>query len=76
MSTYNRALDRAASGRLKRHYRRPVWSWSTPSWWVRQRMNQPRRRANHDLCHQVERGRDPDEIVWPLGNRKPHVYYW
>lgn len=76
MSTYNRALDRDECGRLKRHYRRPSWPWSTPGWWVRETMNQPRRRIHRRLCQLVTLGHDPDELVWPLGNHKPHRYYW
>jgi len=76
MSTYNRALDRDERGRLKRHYRSPSWPWSTPGWWVRMYMNRPRRHINRQLCHLVDLGHDPEEIVWPLGNSKPHRYFW
>ena len=76
MSTYNRVLDRDEHGRLKRHYRRPAWPWSTPGWWVREHMNQPRWRIHRHLCHQVALGHDPEAMVWPLGNHRPHVYYW
>lgn len=76
MSTYNRARDRDERGRLKRHYRRPAWSGSTPGWWVRTTMNRPRRRLNRHLCGLVVKGREPDALLWPVGGRKPHVYYW
>lgn len=76
MSTYNRALDRDERGRLKRHYRRPNFPMSTPNWWVREFMNRPRRRENRHLCRLIKFGCDPDLMIWPLGNRKPHRYYW
>lgn len=76
MSTFNRARDRDDRGCLKRTYRRPPWSMATPSWFVREHMNIPRRRANRLLCRWVELGHDPEAIVWPLGNHKPHEYYW
>lgn len=76
MSTYNRALDRDECGRLKRHYRRPAWPCSTPGWWVRETMNRPRRRIHRYFCHKVMLGHDPDAIAWPLGNHRPHCYYW
>lgn len=76
MSTYNRALDRDENGRLKRTYQRPPFPMSTPGHWVRDHMNRPRRRQNRRLCHLVTRGHDPEGLAWPLGNRKPHVYYW
>jgi hypothetical protein len=28
------------------------------------------------LCHAVKRGADADALVFPLGNHKPHQYYW
>jgi hypothetical protein len=76
MSTYNRALDRDVNGRLKRRYRRQPFPMSTPSRWARDHMNRPRRHLNRQLCQLVELGSDPDGLVWPLGNRKPHVYFW
>ncbi len=76
MSTYNPVLDRDEFGRLKRCYRRPKWPMSIPGWWVRVNMNQPRRRIHRHLCHQVTLGHDPETIVWPLGNHKPHRYCW
>ena len=38
--------------------------------------NRPRRRETKQLQHAVLRGADPDAIAWPLGNSRPHVYYW
>jgi len=76
MSIFNGAFDRDDNGRLKRTYRRPSYPMSTPSWWVRMHMNRPRRHLNRSLCRQVEKGCDPESIAWPLGNHKPHLYYW
>ena len=33
------------------------------------------RRRVHALEHEILRGADLDDLVWPDG-RKPHVYYW
>lgn len=49
---------------------------STPHWWIDLYMNKPKRRNNDRLCHRVLKGDDPDNMAWPLGNRKPHIYYW
>lgn len=76
MSNYNSALDRDASGRLKRGYRRPPFPMSTPGWWVRKQMNRPRRYVHHRLCRLALLGHDHDAIVWPPGNHKPHKYFW
>lgn len=76
MSIYNRAIDRDDFGRLKRTYRRAPFPMSTPGWWVRDHMNRPRRYLNRELCRRAALGDDPSAFVWPLGNRKPHVYYW
>lgn len=76
MSTTNRATDRDDRGFLKRNLRGPNLRQSTPRYWVQLYMTRPRRRENRRLCLQVESGLEPDEMIWPLGSRKPHVYYW
>jgi len=79
MSLYSKAKDRDAKGRVKRAYRskhrRNPWL-CTPGWWVRQYMSRPRRQQNHRVCRAVEKGADPEGLVFPLGNGKPHVYCW
>lgn len=79
MSTTNKARDRGADGRLRRRYRRryePHFPNGTPKWWRKLHMTRPRRRANKQVCRLVLKGSDPDSLVLPLGNRKPHRYYW
>ena len=48
----------------------------TPSWWVNYYMNRPKRRKNARLCHLDLKRHDPEDIAWPVGNRKPHTWYW
>ena len=36
----------------------------------------PKRRESRALEKKVMKGCDADEIVWPVGNHKPHTYYW
>lgn len=36
----------------------------------------PKRRENRVLEKKIIKGSDPDELVWRLGNHKPHNYYW
>ena len=79
MAVKNKAIDRDRNGRICRKYTGKVWNWfpdGTPSWWTSLHMNRPRRRMNTHLCHLVVSGMDPDELVFPLGNNKPHHYYW
>lgn len=38
--------------------------------------SRPKRRRNKSNCHKVLQGEDWDHIVWDLGNRRPHIYYW
>lgn len=79
MSHTNTRTDRDAAGRLLRAYRLPKhinWGRSTPSWWTTLTMHRPQRRHEKALLHAVMRGSDPDGITWPLGNHKPHNYYW
>ena len=39
-------------------------------------MTRPKRRENRAVCLEILRGANPDELAFPLGNRKPHEYYW
>lgn len=49
----------------------------TPGWWVKLFMTRPRRREEAHLCRLLEQGSvDGDEVVFPLGNHKPHKDYW
>jgi hypothetical protein len=79
MSNTHRWIDRGPYGRLLRKYRRwygPGFPSGTPKWWRKLHMTRPARRENRALCHSVELGADPDRLVFPLGSRKPHEYYW
>ncbi|WCL55601.1 hypothetical protein [Gimibacter soli] len=48
----------------------------SPWAWRNLFMTRPKRRKIKFLCLQVMRGCDAEAIAWPLGNRKPHIYYW
>lgn len=79
MSTTNKAQDRGPDGKLLRKYRRryePRFPNGTPKWWRKLFMTRPRRRANKHVCHLVRVGENPEGLKLPLGNCKPHVYYW
>lgn len=79
MSTTNKATDRGPNGRLRRKYRRlngPRFPRGTPRWWRKLYMTRPKRRENKRICCLILNGADPDGLVLPLGNHKPHVYYW
>ena len=54
-----------------------VWSVrSEPWWWRNTALTRPKRRENARLCHKAMRGAGMDGLVWPLGNAKPHRWYW
>jgi len=79
MSVKNNAKDRDANGRIKRKYTGPDstgWLTQTPKWWVKLFMTRPKRRANKRACIAVMKGEDPDGLVCPTGNKKPHEYFW
>jgi hypothetical protein len=76
MSHHNQRMDRDVNGRLLRAYRRPPFPMSTPGWWCKLMMTRPKRRETALACHRVVQGDDPDGMVFPLGNHKPHSYYW
>jgi hypothetical protein len=80
MSHTNKARDRGANGKLDRKYRHdygPVPPRTTPKHWRKLKMSVPRRRENSRICQLILSGAaDPDGIAPPLGNHKPHIYYW
>jgi len=48
-----------------------------PSHWNILFHHRPRRRRDKARCMQLMQGKvHPDALIWDLGNRKPHVYYW
>jgi len=46
-----------------------------PGWWVHDRVVVPARITTRRFEHQIERGYDPDSLLWP-DCKKPHEYYW
>jgi len=78
MSVYNKATDRNDLGRIHRKFTRnhEKKMSTTPKWWMKEFMNQPKRRTNKRICIAIMNGKDPDSLVYPVGNRKPHYYYW
>ncbi len=79
MSNTSKARDRGPGGNLDRKFRRCYFvgfSGRAPKWWRRLTMTRPRRRENRRICRLILRGADPEGITPPLGNNKPHVYYW
>ena len=80
MSNLNQHSDRGADGNLLRgkfrcHFGVRCPS-GTPKWWRRLFMTRPRRHVNRACCVRIARGADPDGMTFPLGNHKPHIYYW
>lgn len=60
-----------------RTYRRWSWLHHWPAWWDRVFHTRPKRVAIKRLERKILRDEvDPDDLSWPLGNRKPHNYYW
>lgn len=80
MSVTNRAKDRGADGRLRLKYRGkvrwPHFPRGAPKWWRKMFFTRPRRRENKRLCKLAAVSHGPDRLVFPVGNRKPHAYYW
>ena len=81
MSVKNKAKDRDHNGRIRRKYTsRHKWGvhyGKSPGWWVGMFMTRPQRRTEARLCRLLCRESiDADEAIFPLGNRKPHEYYW
>jgi hypothetical protein len=47
-----------------------------PGYWNILFHTRPKRRRDKLTCTKVINGNDPDNLIWELGNRKPHTYYW
>ena len=47
----------------------------SPSHWNIIFHHRPGRRRDKENCRKAMMG-DEDRVVWDLGNRKPHIYYW
>lgn len=68
---------RGRHGNRGRSISRPYSPMSSyPKSWDILYHTRPKRRESLALQKKILQGADPDEIVWPAGNRKPHVYYW
>ena len=82
MSIKNKVRDRDEAGRIKRKYTGPSKNWSVafpngcPKSWRKMHMTRPKRRQNKSQCYRIATGIDNDGIIFPLGNRKPHYYFW
>lgn len=79
MSTTHHSLDRGPDGRLLCKYRFPEHCHrrrNTPKWWRKLHMTRPQRRLTRLRCHQLRHGAGFDGMAFPLGNHKPHEYYW
>lgn len=82
MSVKNKTKDRDINGRISRKYTGPSLNWKVafpkgcPKSWRNMFMTRPKRRKNKQLCHQILKGNDYNELNFPLGNKKPHYYYW
>lgn len=88
MAHYKRRKPRTKPGRrgMDKHRRirgvsqsyRDAWIWLSnwPRYWDIENHTRPKRRAGQRLIVRIRRGDDPDDLAWPLGNHKPHRYYW
>lgn len=78
MSVAHKSKDRDTNGRIKRKYtcnHNRLKLDSAPKAWVNLFMTRPRRRDTHQLCRLLVLSQGEDELVFPLGNHKPHFYY-
>jgi len=47
-----------------------------PAQWNILHHARPRRRRDDRRLRALLRGADAEAVVWDLGNRRPHIYYW
>lgn len=80
MSIKNKAKDRDINGRINRNYTGPSLDWKAafpkgcPRSWRNRFITRPKRRKNKQICYNILKGDDYDELIFPLGNKKPHHY--
>lgn len=48
---------------------------SPPKWWDVEFHTRPKRRVEQRALYDARVG-DPDGVVYPVGSRKPRIYYW
>lgn len=81
LRSYTRYLHLPKAGvrrKLPKHTDTEYHWMNTPSWWIHDYHTVPQRAQNRNAEHTVK-GLQPEQLVdfdWPLGGRKPHVYYW
>ena len=80
MSVKNKSFDRNDKGKIRRKYtsrtKGEVHWYAAPKAWTNLYMTRPMRRDTKRLCKSLLRGLDPEGAIFPLGNHKPHHYYW
>ncbi len=80
MSVKNKAKDRDEKGRIRRKYTsrtKGTMHWrAAPKAWTNLYMARPKRRITKNLCDGIMGNMDADGVAFPLGNHKPHEYYW
>jgi len=79
MSIKNKSKDSNQYGQINRKFTGPNNGWhprACPKSWCRTYNNIPKRRANKAICRKILIAKCYDSIPLPLGNKKPHTYYW
>ncbi len=76
MSVYNKSMDRNTNGKINRQLTRKEKHWCKPNKWFRKLYSiRPKRRKNKILCIQIMKEVYLDELIYPVGNNKPHQYH-
>lgn len=82
MAIKNKTYDRDDNGHIKRKYTGPSHKWQcafpkgSPKSWRKTVVIRPKRRECERLCHKALQYERIDDLIFPLGNRKPFIYYW
>jgi len=80
VSVKNKATDRDSRGRIRREYTsrtKDAIHWNAaPKAWTNLYMTRPKRREEKRLCGLLVREINAEGVTFPLGNHKPHIYYY
>lgn len=75
MANFRRRLPRTRTPTT--YSRNGRWLSSWPAWWDVINHRRPQRRVTDVLLRAALRDAvDVEDVAWPLGNHKPHRYYW
>lgn len=70
IDVFNGYVKTCRDGKTYNYRKQAPWHWRNPM------MVRPKRAKTKTMCTKVLKGYDSENMAFPLGNHKPHIYYW